>query len=59
MNVIIEQVRSSIGRNKRVLNTLSALGLGRVGKRRSLVLNSSTAGMIKSVMHLVQVSESN
>jgi len=54
--VVIKQVRSKIGRNPTVLNTLQALGLGAIGKQKEIVLNDSVKGMIRRVSHLVEVS---
>lgn len=52
-SVVVRQVRSAIGHPKRELATLRAMGLGRPGKKKVLVLNKSVEGMIKSVSHLV------
>lgn len=54
--VKISQVRSSIGRPKDQKETLIALGLGRIGKTKELVLNPSLQGMINKVAHLISVS---
>ena len=54
--VKISQVRSSIGRPKDQKDTLVALGLGRIGKSKELVLNPALQGMIKKVAHLITVS---
>ena len=53
--VKIKQVRSSIGREQRIKDTLSALGLGRIGHQSEVALNPSTEGMIRSVAFLVEV----
>jgi large subunit ribosomal protein L30 len=54
--VKISQVRSSIGRPKDQKDTLVALGLGRIGKSKELVLNPALQGMINKVAHLITVS---
>lgn len=54
--VKISQVRSSIGRPKDQKDTLIALGLGKIGKSKELVLNPSLQGMINKVAHLISVS---
>jgi large subunit ribosomal protein L30 len=51
----IKQVRSSIGREQRIKDTLAALGLGRIGYQSEVNLNPSTEGMIKSVGFLVEI----
>jgi ribosomal protein L30 len=56
-SVVVFQVRSSSGRNPSVISTLEALGLGRIGKKRSHVLNDSLYGMLRKVRHLVRVVE--
>ena len=55
--VKVTQVRSLIGRSERVRLTLSALGLGRIGKSRLHKLNNSTRGMLKKVEHLVRIEK--
>lgn len=53
--VKIKQVRSSIGREQRIKDTLAALGLGRIGHESEVVLNAGTEGMIRKVGFLVEV----
>ena len=55
--VIVTQTRSSNRHPKKQLETLRALGLGRIGKSKEHSLTSSTTGMIKSVSHLVQIAK--
>mgnify|MGYP002859626032 CR=1 FL=1 len=57
MKVKVKQVRSQIGRDKRVIGTLKALGLGRIGKEITLELNSSVTGLIDRVKQIVTVSK--
>ena len=54
-SITVEQYRSGAGRTKEVKATLSALGLGRIGKTKELPLNPAVEGMIKRVAHLVKV----
>ncbi len=54
--ITVKQVRSGIGRDKRVLGTLQALGLGRIGKSRKHVSTPAVLGMIRKVEHLVEVN---
>lgn len=55
--VKITQVRSKIGRNEKQKQTLSGLGLGRIGKSREHNLTPQIAGMIDKVSFLVKVEE--
>ena len=53
----ITQVRSAIGRPPKQRRTLGALGLGRVGKSRTLPNRPEIRGMINKVSHLLSVEE--
>lgn len=53
--VTIKQIRSVNGRTQQVKDTLTALGLGRIGKSREHNLTPPIAGMVKKVRHLVEV----
>ncbi|RMG42798.1 MAG: 50S ribosomal protein L30 [Candidatus Dadabacteria bacterium] len=55
LKVNVRQIRSVSGRNKRVRDTLKALGLGRIGKSATHDLNAPLRGMIRKVSHLVEV----
>ena len=55
MKVIVKQIRSQIGRDDRVKDTLKALGLGRIGKEAQHELNPSVTGMIQRVKQVVRV----
>ncbi|MCO6431806.1 MAG: 50S ribosomal protein L30 [Deltaproteobacteria bacterium] len=56
--VTVRQTRSSAGRTDRVKDTLSALGLGRIGKQRSFKNpNQALMGLIRKVDYLLEVSE--
>jgi len=54
--VLVKQVRSLNGRDQVTIDTLKALGLGRIGDKRELNLNPALIGMIRRVEHLVDVS---
>jgi large subunit ribosomal protein L30 len=49
----IKLVRSPIGTNQRVRQTIKGLGLGRVGSERELVRSPAVDGMLRRVSHLV------
>lgn len=48
-------VKSGIGRNKKIRETLKGLGLTRLNKTVSLKNNSAMRGMIEKVSFLVKV----
>jgi len=49
----IKLVRSPIGTNDRVRQTVKGLGLGKVGSTRKLKITPSVLGMLRRVQHLV------
>lgn len=51
----VRQVRSGIGYGRDQKATLRALGLGRVGKRRTLPDNPQVRGMVAKIPHLVVI----
>ena len=53
----ITQVRSINGANKGQRASLRTLGLGRIGKRCERPDDPTVRGLIRSVRHLVEVSE--
>lgn len=53
--VIVTQVGSPIRRIERQLATLRGLGLGKIGRTRSLEDTPAVRGMIDKVKHLVKV----
>ena len=55
--LVITQTRSWIKCPKRQKDTLRALGLGRIGKRKELEATPQVRGMVAKVQHLVQVQE--
>ena len=56
-NLVITQVKSSIGTKPKHRGTLRALGLGRIGKTNTLPDGPSVRGMIARVPHLITVKE--
>jgi large subunit ribosomal protein L30 len=54
--ILVEQIRSDIGRVKTQRQTLVALGLGRIGKKMEHIETPSTVGMIRKVSHMVKVT---
>jgi ribosomal protein L30 len=53
INVV--QIRSAAGRDKKFKATLSALGLGKIGDKRSYKVNPGLCGMLRKVSHIVEV----
>ena len=53
----VRQIKSGIGFNKKQKATLTALGLGRIGKLRTHPDNPQVRGMIAKVVHLVRVED--
>lgn len=49
----VKLVRSPIGTNNRVRQTVKGLGLGRVGSERELKRSPEVEGMLRRVSHLV------
>jgi large subunit ribosomal protein L30 len=54
----VTQVSSGIGRPKDQQQTLTGLGLNKVGRTRELEDTPSVRGMIRKVAHLIRVEES-
>lgn len=52
-------LRSTIGCSERVRATIRGLGLRTIGVSRELENTPAVRGMVKSVLHLVQVEENN
>ena len=57
LELLVTQVRSGIGRPPAQRRTLQALGLGRIGKSRTLPDRPEIRGMLFKVSHLVAVKE--
>jgi large subunit ribosomal protein L30 len=55
--IIVEQIKSPIGRPASQRATLVGLGLNRIGRRSSLEDTAAVRGMIAKVAHLVRVVE--
>jgi len=53
--IIIEQVKSPIGRPLKQRATLVGLGLNKIGRRASLEDTPAVRGMIAKVAHLVRI----
>ena len=53
----VTQVKSGIGSKPKTRGTLRALGLGRIGKTRTLPDRPEIRGMIARVPHLITVEE--
>jgi large subunit ribosomal protein L30 len=51
----VKLVRSPIGTNNRVRETVRGLGLGKVGSERILKRTPAVEGMIRRLRHLVEV----
>lgn len=56
--VTVTQVKSGAGRIKSQQATLTGLGLGRIGKTRTLEATPAVQGMINKVAHLIEVKQS-
>jgi large subunit ribosomal protein L30 len=55
--VIVEQIKSPIGRPAPQRATLIGLGLNRIGRRSSLEDTAAVRGMIAKVAHLLRIVE--
>ena len=55
--IIITQTRSQIKCPKVQKDTLTALGLGRIGKKNEVEATAQVRGMVAKVQHLVSVTE--
>jgi len=55
----VRQVKSGIGFNEKQKKTLRAMGLGKLGRERTLPDNPQVRGMIGRVSHLVVVDDGN
>ena len=55
--IIVEQIKSPIGRPASQRATLVGLGLNRIGRRSSLEDTAAVRGMIAKVAHLVRIVE--
>lgn len=55
--VTVTQTGSSIGRQEYQRATLKGLGLGRIGRTKTLEDTPSVRGMIRKVAHLIAVED--
>ena len=53
----VRQIRSGIGFEESQKRTLRALGLGKLGRERTLTDNPAVRGMLAKIPHLVEVIE--
>ena len=53
----VRQTRSQIGHPEKIRLVLKGLGLGRIGRAVTVANTPSFRGMIKKVIHLVEVEE--
>ena len=53
--IFVRQVRSNSSKGLKKVKTLKALGLGRIGKCNLIPDSPQVRGMIRSVLHLVEV----
>jgi large subunit ribosomal protein L30 len=54
--VVIKQVRSANGANRKQLDTLRSLRLGRIGREVTMTETPQLRGMLRVVDHLVEVA---
>ena len=57
MAILVTQTRSAIGTKPKQRGTLRALGLGRIGKSRTLPDRPEIRGMLAKVPHLIEWEE--
>ena len=55
--VLVKLVKSTISRLPNQRATVKALGLRKINSEVTVELNAATAGMIRTVAHLVEVKE--
>jgi large subunit ribosomal protein L30 len=55
--LVITQVRSSNGSSRKHRESLKTLGLGKIGRSTEREDDPSVRGLIRSVQHLVEVSD--
>jgi large subunit ribosomal protein L30 len=55
--LVITQVKSSNGGNRKQHETLKTLGLGKIGRSTEREDHPTVRGLIRSVDHLVEVSD--
>ncbi|HEX4564312.1 MAG TPA: 50S ribosomal protein L30 [Solirubrobacteraceae bacterium] len=55
--LVVTQLRSRNGANRKQIDTLRSLGLRRIGHRVELEDSEQARGMVHAVRHLVEVRE--
>ena len=55
--LVLEQVRSPNGTNRKQRDSLRTLGLGRIGKKVERPDDPTVRGLVQSVAHLVTVRD--
>jgi len=55
--ITVRQVRSGIGYRRDQKATLRALGLGKIGRARTLPDNPQVRGMVNKIPHLVVIED--
>ena len=55
--ILVKLVRSAIDRPERQKRTVQSLGLNKLNSSATHEVNPSVMGMVKSVQHLLQVTE--
>jgi large subunit ribosomal protein L30 len=55
--ITVRQVRSGIGYRRDQKATLRALGLGKIGRARTLPDNPQVRGMVNKISHLVVIED--
>ncbi len=55
--LVVEQIRSPIGRPAAQRQTLVALGLNKIGRRSTMKDTPSARGMVAKVAHLTRIVE--
>lgn len=55
--LVVKQVRSLAGRPEHQRKVLKGLGLSRIGQQVTVANTPSFRGMVKKVLHLVDVNE--
>lgn len=55
--IVVTQIKSTIGEKPKARGTIRALGLGRIGRSRVHEDNKVVRGMIHGVRHLVTVKD--
>jgi large subunit ribosomal protein L30 len=57
--ILVEQIRGCARCERSQVQSLKALGLGKIGRKRRLKDDACIRGLINKVSHLVKVGDSN